>query len=239
MAAHRAGAAGLLRPSVKRSAIRTAIVDQGPVDATLSATGTVVPQTEQVLSSPVDARLLRVIRKAGTAVQRGRVDCRTGRERVGAGGRNAGPGPGAQGQPAGAVEARLSRTRSPSSTPSSRSRQLQLESARLEHERNRQLFAEGPHLVRGSPQVGGRRAPGRHRAAAHRSIAPQRAGGRRRRNWPDSPSSWRSWRRRTRKRAVSLAWPRRRPIGAASSPGPSPRKALPCARAMSWRASPI
>ena len=56
--------AGLLRPSVRRSAIRTATVDQGPVDATLSATGVVVPETEQVLSSPVDARLLRVIRRA-------------------------------------------------------------------------------------------------------------------------------------------------------------------------------
>lgn len=63
--------AGLLRPSVRRSAIRTAVVDLGPVDATLSATGIVVPETEQVLSSPVDARLLRVVRRAGAAVRRG------------------------------------------------------------------------------------------------------------------------------------------------------------------------
>jgi hypothetical protein len=42
--------AGLLRPSLKRSAIRTAVVDEGLVDATLSATGTVVPQTEQARS---------------------------------------------------------------------------------------------------------------------------------------------------------------------------------------------
>jgi len=62
---------GLIRPSLKRSMVRTAVVDQGAVDASLSATGVVVPETEQVVSSPVDARLLRVVRKAGSTVKSG------------------------------------------------------------------------------------------------------------------------------------------------------------------------
>lgn len=79
MAAAAAGAAwlllswgfGLIRPSVKRSQVVTARVDTGPVDSSLSASGTVVPEVEQVLSSPVDARVLKVLRRAGSAVKAG------------------------------------------------------------------------------------------------------------------------------------------------------------------------
>ena len=62
---------GLIRPSVKRSQVVTATVDTGPVDSSLSASGTVVPEVEQVLSSPVDARVLKVLRRAGTTVKAG------------------------------------------------------------------------------------------------------------------------------------------------------------------------
>jgi HlyD family secretion protein len=41
------------------------------VEATLSATGTVVPEFEHVLSSPMDARVLRVLRKPGAALKPG------------------------------------------------------------------------------------------------------------------------------------------------------------------------
>ncbi len=64
-------AAGLIRPSIARSQVRTSIVDEGPVDATLSATGVVVPEVEQVISSAVDARVLKVLRRAGASVRRG------------------------------------------------------------------------------------------------------------------------------------------------------------------------
>lgn len=60
-----------LRPSVKRSALQTARVERGSIDASLSADGTVIPLAEQVLSSPVEARVLRIARRAGERVAAG------------------------------------------------------------------------------------------------------------------------------------------------------------------------
>ena len=60
-----------LKPSVKRSDIRVARVERGEVDATLQAGGTVVPRFEQVVSSPLEARVLRIDRRAGDAVRAG------------------------------------------------------------------------------------------------------------------------------------------------------------------------
>jgi HlyD family secretion protein len=61
----------LLRPTLDRSEIRTAKVETGPVEATLDASGVVVPEFEHVLSSPIDARVLRVLGKPGDALQPG------------------------------------------------------------------------------------------------------------------------------------------------------------------------
>jgi HlyD family secretion protein len=61
----------LLGPSVSRSAVRTAVVDEGPVEATVSAAGIVVPEVEKVLSSPADARVLKILQRAGTRVAKG------------------------------------------------------------------------------------------------------------------------------------------------------------------------
>ncbi|HZM16615.1 MAG TPA: efflux RND transporter periplasmic adaptor subunit [Candidatus Krumholzibacteria bacterium] len=63
--------AGWARPSVRRQGIRTAVVARGPLEATVTASGTVVPEHEQVLSSPLDTRLLEVLVPPGTAVQQG------------------------------------------------------------------------------------------------------------------------------------------------------------------------
>lgn len=60
-----------LGPSVRRDRVRTARVERGPVDATISATGIVLPQVEQVVSSPVDARVVRIRRRAGDPVKAG------------------------------------------------------------------------------------------------------------------------------------------------------------------------
>lgn len=60
-----------LRPSVKRRDIRTARVERGNVEVTLSAAGTVVPLVEQVVSSPVEARVTRIGRHAGDRVRVG------------------------------------------------------------------------------------------------------------------------------------------------------------------------
>jgi len=60
-----------LRPSVDRRDLRIARVERGAVEATLQANGTIVPLAEQVVSSPVEARVLRVGRRAGERVKAG------------------------------------------------------------------------------------------------------------------------------------------------------------------------
>lgn len=61
----------LLRPGVARTRIRTAPVTAGPVDAMIMAAGTVVPEIERVLSSPLDARVLRILQRPGARVKPG------------------------------------------------------------------------------------------------------------------------------------------------------------------------
>jgi HlyD family secretion protein len=71
LAAVLAAAPRLLRPSLARDSVRTARVETGPVEATLTASGTVVPEVEQVISSPVDARVLHIRKRAGDVLARG------------------------------------------------------------------------------------------------------------------------------------------------------------------------
>ena len=61
----------LLRPGVARARIRIAPVTSGPVDAMVMASGTVVPEIERVLSSPLDARVLRILQRPGARVKPG------------------------------------------------------------------------------------------------------------------------------------------------------------------------
>lgn len=61
----------VLGPSVRRDRVRIAAVERGIVDATISATGLVVPEVELVVSSPVDARVLRIRQRAGAQVRAG------------------------------------------------------------------------------------------------------------------------------------------------------------------------
>jgi len=60
-----------IRPSLSRNRIRTALVDLGPVEATISASGTVVPELEQVLSSPIDTRAVKILKRPGAVLHRG------------------------------------------------------------------------------------------------------------------------------------------------------------------------
>lgn len=62
---------GWLRPSLSRERIRTARVTVGALDAGFTAAGTVVPEVERVISSPLDARVLRVLRRPGAALKAG------------------------------------------------------------------------------------------------------------------------------------------------------------------------
>ena len=62
---------GWIRPTVTRSRIRTANVIAGPVEAVITAGGTVVPDVERVLSSPLDARVLRILQRPGAQLHQG------------------------------------------------------------------------------------------------------------------------------------------------------------------------
>ncbi|AKD03929.1 HlyD family efflux transporter periplasmic adaptor subunit [Pontibacter korlensis] len=65
------GFRSLLAPGINRSEIRTAVVERGPVVATLSASGVVVPEHEQAITSPIQARIEQVVRSTGEQVQPG------------------------------------------------------------------------------------------------------------------------------------------------------------------------
>ena len=60
-----------LRPSVDRDRIRIEPVTRGPVTAVVEASGTVIPAFEKVLSTPVEARVERVVLRPGAAVEAG------------------------------------------------------------------------------------------------------------------------------------------------------------------------
>ncbi len=61
----------LIQPSVARTRIRTAKVDSGPMEAQITASGTVVPEFEQVISSPVNARILKILKRPGAILSKG------------------------------------------------------------------------------------------------------------------------------------------------------------------------
>src|SRR3954464_10055827 len=62
---------GWLRPSVAREQVRTGTVDCGPVEGIVEASGTVVPAFEGVISSPVEARGEKVLKRPGDLVKAG------------------------------------------------------------------------------------------------------------------------------------------------------------------------
>ena len=62
---------GWLRPSVARERIRTGTVDRGPVEGIVEASGTVIPAFEGVLSSPVEARVEKILKRPGEVVTAG------------------------------------------------------------------------------------------------------------------------------------------------------------------------
>jgi HlyD family secretion protein len=61
----------LIKPSINRSRIRTAKVDSGIMEATISASGIVVPEFEQVISSPINARVTNILKRPGDQLKRG------------------------------------------------------------------------------------------------------------------------------------------------------------------------
>jgi len=62
---------GWISPSVSRNRIRTAKVDRGPIEATITASGTVVPEFEQVIPSPIETRVLKILKNPGAKLSKG------------------------------------------------------------------------------------------------------------------------------------------------------------------------
>lgn len=64
-------AGGMLSPSLPASQIRFAAVEEGSLEGILDASGVVMPEFDIVLTSPIEARVLRVLKRAGDSVHKG------------------------------------------------------------------------------------------------------------------------------------------------------------------------
>ena len=60
----------LIKPSLSRSKVRTAIAERGSIQASVSASGTVQAEFEQVINSPIQSKIESVYLKAGEAVEK-------------------------------------------------------------------------------------------------------------------------------------------------------------------------
>ncbi|MEZ0540608.1 efflux RND transporter periplasmic adaptor subunit [Fibrella arboris] len=65
------GARSLLKTSIEATKIRTAVVQNGPVENTLNATGEIIPAYEQIMTSPIRASIRRVLLTPGARVRPG------------------------------------------------------------------------------------------------------------------------------------------------------------------------
>ena len=61
----------LLKTSIESDKIRTAVVQMGPVENTLNATGEIIPAYEQTMTSPIRASIRRVLLTPGARVRPG------------------------------------------------------------------------------------------------------------------------------------------------------------------------
>ena len=60
-----------IQPSIDRSEMTTAVVEMGSIDNTLNASGEIIPEFEQVISSPINASIKEVNLDAGSTVKAG------------------------------------------------------------------------------------------------------------------------------------------------------------------------
>jgi Histidine kinase-, DNA gyrase B-, and HSP90-like ATPase len=65
-----------IEPSIARARIRTARVDAGRIEATITASGNVLPEFEQVISSPVNARVVKILERPGAIGEDGAITIR-------------------------------------------------------------------------------------------------------------------------------------------------------------------
>src|SRR5262245_31268722 len=62
---------GWVAPTLPRAQLRTAVVERGPIDAALTASGLVLPEHEYVVTSPGQSRVLRTLHQPGDTVAAG------------------------------------------------------------------------------------------------------------------------------------------------------------------------
>jgi len=62
---------GWVTPSIPRSQLRTAVVERGAIDATLTASGLVLPEHEFIVTSPGPSRVLQTLHQPGDTVAAG------------------------------------------------------------------------------------------------------------------------------------------------------------------------
>src|SRR5690606_39237075 len=62
-----------LRPSLDLADVRVAVVERGPIEATITATGTIVPSSEQIVPSPAAAAVHSIHVSLGETVHRGQL----------------------------------------------------------------------------------------------------------------------------------------------------------------------
>lgn len=62
---------GWVTPTLPRAQLRTAVVERGPIDATLTASGLVLPEHEFVVTSPGPSRVLETLHQPGDTVAAG------------------------------------------------------------------------------------------------------------------------------------------------------------------------
>jgi HlyD family secretion protein len=60
-----------LKSTIKKTEITTAVVEKGSVENTLNATGEVLPEFEEILTSPINASIKKVLMDAGNKVKAG------------------------------------------------------------------------------------------------------------------------------------------------------------------------
>src|SRR6185503_16615775 len=57
--------------TLKKSEITTAVVEMGNIENTINATGEILPEFEEVISSPIDASIQNVVMDAGAQIKAG------------------------------------------------------------------------------------------------------------------------------------------------------------------------
>ncbi|MDE5971681.1 MAG: HlyD family secretion protein, partial [Muribaculaceae bacterium] len=63
--------AGASRQSVKLDGLSTGVTDVGTIETTVNASGRVKPGMEEIVTSPISSRIMKVYKKAGEQVEEG------------------------------------------------------------------------------------------------------------------------------------------------------------------------